>query len=39
MKGMLLCSTHELTVDCFVDADFTGQWNAEDPHDPLCVKS
>ena len=26
-------------IDCFVDANFGGQWNAEDPHDPLCVKS
>ena len=29
----------QLTVDCFVDADFTGQWNVENPEDPLCVKS
>ena len=39
MKGMLLHSRHELTIDCFVDVDFAGQWNVKDPHDPLCVKS
>ena len=38
-KGMLLQPTHELTIDCFVDVDFAGQWNVKDPHDPLCVKS
>ena len=38
-KGMLLQLTHELTIDCFVDVDFAGQWNVKDPHDPLCVKS
>ena len=26
-------------VDCFMDADFARQWNSEDPHDPLCIKS
>ena len=39
MKQMLLCSTHELIIDCFVDGAFAGPWNVEDPHDPLCVKS
>ena len=38
-KGILLQRTHELTIDCFVDVDFAGQWNVKDPHDPLCVKS
>lgn len=23
----------------FADADFAGLWNAEEPHDPVCVKS
>ena len=36
---MLLQPAHELTIDCFVDVDFAGQWNVKDPHDPLCVKS
>ena len=26
-KGMILKSSHQLTIDCFVDADFMGQWN------------
>ena len=25
-------------IDSCIDADFAGQWNVEDPHDPLCVK-
>ena len=29
----------QLTVDCFVDVDFAGQWNVENLEDPLCVKS
>ena len=36
---MLLQPTHELTIDCFVDVDFAGQWNVKDPQDPLCIKS
>ena len=36
---MILNPTDELSVDCFVDADFVGQWNVEDPQDPLYVKS
>ena len=38
-NGMILFPSKQLTVDCFVDSDFAGQWNAEDPEDPLCVKS
>ena len=38
-KIMILCSLKQSTVDHFVDADFAGQWNVEDPQDPLCVKS
>jgi len=29
----------ELTVDCYVDADFAGLWNSEDHNDENCVKS
>ena len=36
---MILFPSKQLTVDCFVDSDYAGQWNAEDPEDPLCVKS
>ena len=35
---MILFSSKHLTVDCFVDSDFAGQWNIEDPEDPLCVR-
>ena len=38
-KGMIICPLKQLNIDCFVDADFAGQWNVEDPQDPLCVKS
>ena len=38
-KGLILKPSKQLTVDCFVDVDFTGQWNVEKPEDPLCVKS
>ena len=39
-QGMILTPSKEcLAVDCYVDADFAGQWNSEDPQDPLCVKS
>ena len=37
---MILTPSKEcLAADCYVDADFAGQWNSEDPQDPLCVKS
>ena len=39
LKGLILKPSKQLTVDCFVDVDFTGQWNVENPEDPLCVKS
>ena len=38
-QGMILKPLQILLVDCYVDADFVGQWNAENPQDPLCVKS
>ena len=38
-KGLILKPSKRLTVDCFVDVDFPGQWNVENPEDPLCVKS
>ena len=36
---MILMPSLQLTVDCFVDADFVGQWNVKHPQDPSCVKS
>jgi hypothetical protein len=38
-KGMTLRPNYNLTIDCFVDADFAGLWKAEDDQNPLCVKS
>ena len=38
-KGMILHPSKQLTIDRFVDADFAGPWNVENPHNPLCVKS
>ena len=38
-KGMILNPSKQLLVDCLVDVDFAGQWNVEDPQDPLCVQS
>ena len=35
MKGLILKPSKQLTVDCFVDADFAGQWNVKNPEDPL----
>ena len=29
----------ELTIDCYLDADFAGLWNKEDHDDENCVKS
>ena len=31
--------TSELTIDCYVDADFAGLWKKEDHNDENCVKS
>ena len=36
---MILCFGAELTVDCYVDADFAGLFGTEDPEDPVSVKS
>ena len=36
---MILHPSKQLTIDCFVDVDFAGQWNVENPLDRLCVKS
>ena len=38
-KGMIFQPKHDLTVDCFVDADYAGLWGVEDIQDPQCVKS
>jgi hypothetical protein len=38
-KGLIMCPSGDLGVDCYVDADFAGLWLQEDHQDPLCVKS
>ena len=38
-KGIILKPTSDLTIDCYVDADFAGLWNQEDHNDDNCVKS
>jgi hypothetical protein len=38
-RGMRIQPTEDLRLDLYVDADFAGLWNSEDPHDPTCVKS
>jgi hypothetical protein len=38
-KGMYLCPSGSLQVDCYVDADFAGLWKVEDEQDPVSVKS
>jgi len=38
-KGIILKPTSELTIDCYVDADFAGLWNREDHNDENCVNA
>ena len=38
-EGLIFKPTKDIRVDCYVDADFAGLWGAEDPQDPVCVKS
>jgi hypothetical protein len=38
-KGMTLTPSKQLTVDCFVDADFVGLWKHEDKQNAVSVKS
>jgi len=37
--GIILKPTSDLTIDCYVDADFAGLWNREDHNDDRCIKS
>ena len=39
LEGLTFTPTNALHMDCYVDADFAGLWNVEDPNDPNCVKS
>ena len=38
-KGLILKPSDDLTLDCYVDADFAGLYYVEDHQDPVCVKS
>ena len=38
-QGLMFKPTEELTLDCYVDADFAGLWGYEDDQDPVCVRS
>lgn len=38
-QGLILRPTDSLDMDVYVDSDYCGLWNAEDKHDPSCVKS
>jgi len=37
-KGLSFQPSNELTLDCYVDADFAGLYNVENHTDPMCVK-
>jgi hypothetical protein len=38
-KGLVFRIDGDLTLDCYVDADFAGLWKVEHETDPVCVKS
>jgi hypothetical protein len=38
-EGMILRPTTDLTLDCYVDADFAGLWHHEDDQNTICVRS
>ena len=38
-QGLIMKPSGDLTVDCYVDADFAGNWSVEDKQDPVSVKS
>ena len=38
-QGIIFKSTGNLTVECYVDADFASPWTFEVDQDPVCVKS
>jgi hypothetical protein len=38
-KGLEFTPNKQMELDCYVDADFAGLWNAESDQDPVCVKS
>ena len=38
-NGLIMRPNRKLKVECFVDADFAGLYGAENPEDPISVKS
>ena len=38
-QGLIVKPSKDLSVDCYCDADFAGQWGVEDDQDPVSVKS
>ena len=40
-KGLILNpkQSTKLDIQCYVDADFAGLWNADEEHDPHCLRS
>jgi Reverse transcriptase (RNA-dependent DNA polymerase) len=38
-SGLILLPTKDLSIDCYVDADFAGLYGYEDPQVPISVKS
>ena len=38
-KGLILCPSDDLKIDCYPDADFAGLWNCDNKNDPHCVQS
>ena len=40
-KGIILkpSKSSKLDIECYIDADYAGLWNAEDEQDPHCVRS
>jgi Reverse transcriptase (RNA-dependent DNA polymerase) len=38
-KGLILTPSEDISLDCYVDADFAGLYGVEDDQDPISVKS
>ena len=38
-RGLILSPFSDLTIDCYIDSNFSGSWSYEDDQDPTCVRS
>ena len=38
-KGLMMNPSSALVLDAYVNTDFAGLWNVEDPTDPISIKS